>query len=70
MINALIIGYYAQFYNKNIEIDIFTLFVTFLQTSIGIWNATAYGMLLRRKYEWGNYALWSKDTNLNEMVFG
>jgi hypothetical protein len=30
----------------------------------------AYGMLLRRKYEWGNYALWSKDTNLNEMVFG
>ena len=30
MINALIIGYNAQFYNKNIEIDIFTLFVKFL----------------------------------------
>ena len=37
---------------------------------MGIWNAIVYGMLLRKKYEWGNYSLWSRDTNLVEMIVG
>ncbi len=27
-------------------------------------------LLLRKKYEWGNYSLWSKDTNLIEIILG
>jgi len=30
----------------------------------------AYGLLLGKKYQWGNYALWSKDTTLIEIILG
>jgi len=70
MVWCIIVGYDVQLFYDNLEISIPTIFFLILINSIGIWNAIAYGLLLRKKYELGNYAFWSKDTTLIDIILG